>query len=529
MKFLNLVKIICFLLICSLTQPSLGAEFGGKIVLAMLGEPSNLIPPLATDSASHEVADLIYVSLLKYDQNLRLVGWAAKDFKVLDGGKRFHFWLHKNIYWFDGKPLTAKDVYFTYKLMIDPKTPTAYGEDFKLVKNFKIISPYEFEVTYPKVYAQALASWTISILPKHALEKENLLHTKYARKPLGAGPYELSQWISGRRLILKVNPNYFEGRAYLDRVIYRIIPDMGTMFLELKAGNLDMMNLSPEQYKYQTRGDYWQTHFNKYQYLAFAYTYLGYNLRHPFFRDRRVRQAIAMAINKKEIIQGVLLGLGKPTIGPYKPGTWVYNQKLKDFAYDPQKAKKLLAQAGFKDSNGDGILEKNGRPFVFTLMTNQGNSLRLKTAIIIQYRLAQIGIKVKIRTVEWATFIHDFIDKGRFEAVILGWSIPQDPDLYDVWHSSRAVPGGLNFIDFKNKEVDELLVKGRETLDLVKRKQIYDRIQEILHFEQPYCFLYVPMALPIVSKKIHGISPAPAGIDYNFIRWWIPKSAQLLP
>ncbi|MDQ7031638.1 MAG: peptide-binding protein [Desulfonauticus sp.] len=501
-------------------------DFGGRIIIGLNGEPSNLIPPLATDSASHEVSDLIYVSLVKYNKNLKIVPWAAKSFKILDGGKKIRFKLRKNIFWFDGYPLTAEDVYFTYKLMINPKTPTAYGEDFKLVKNFKIISPYEFEVIYPRVYAQALASWGIAILPKHILEKENLLNTKYTRNPMGAGPYYLKEWEPGRRLVLDVNKNYFEGRACLDEVIYRIIPDLGTMFLELKARNLDLMNLTPLQYKYQTITNFWQDNFNKYKYLSFAYTYLGYNLRHPFFRDIRVRQAIAYALNKQEIIQGVLLGLGKSTIGPYKPGTWVYNNKLKDYPYNPKKALVLLKEAGFADKDKDGILEKDGKPFVFTLLTNQGNSLRLKTAIIIQYRLAQIGIKVKIRTVEWATFIHDFIDKGRFDAVILGWSIPQDPDLYDVWHSSKAVPGGLNFIGFKNKEVDELLEQGRQTLDIQKRKKIYDRVQEILHFEQPYCFLYVPMALPIVHKRFRSIKPAPAGISYNFIHWWVPKREQ---
>lgn len=503
-----------------------GADFGGRIILGIMGEPSNLIPPLASDTVSHDVADLIYVSLVKYNKELKLVPWAAQEFKILDGGKKIYFKLRKNIFWFDGKPLTAEDVYFTYKLMIDPKTPTAYGEDFKLVKKFNILSPYEFEVEYPKVYAQALPSWGISILPKHVLEKENLLTTKYARNPLGAGAYFLKKWESGRRLVLDVNKSYFEGRPYLDEVIYRIIPDIGTMFLELKAGNLDLMQLNPLQYIFQTKGSFWKNRFNKYKYLSFSYTYLAYNLRHPFFKDIRVRHAIALALDKKEIIKGVLLGLGKPTIGPYKPGTWVYNNKIKEFPYNPKKAKHLLLEAGFKDTDGDGILEKDGKPFIFTLLTNQGNSLRLKTAVIIQYRLAQIGIKVKIRTLEWATFIHDFIDKGRFDTVLLGWTIPQDPDLYDVWHSSKAVPGGLNFMGFKNKEVDRLLEQGRETLDIEKRKKIYDRMQEILHYEQPYCFLYVPMSLPIVNKRFKNIKPAPAGISYNFIRWWVPKKQQ---
>jgi len=520
------VFILLYLVFWGLNPWLRAQDLGGRIILSTLSDPTNLIPPLATDAFSHELADLLYVSLLKYDKNLQLVPWAASGYEVLDGGKRLRFKLKKNIFWFDGKPLTAEDVYFTYKLMIDPKTPTAYGEDFKLVKECRVLSPYELEVTYPKVYAGSLASWTMSILPRHILEKEDLLQTKYSRNPLGAGPYKLVKWESGRNLILKANANYFEGRPYIDEVVYRVIPDMNTMFLELKAGNLDNMNLSPLQYIFQTKGRFWQKNFNKYKYLASSYTYLGYNLRHPLFKNIKLRQAIALALDKEEIVKGVLFGLGEPTIGPYKPGTWAYNTRIKDYPYNPVKAKKILEDLGYKDLDGDGFLERDGKKLEFTILTNQGNDLRLKTAIIIQYRLAQVGIKVHIRTLEWATFINEFIDKGNFETVILAWTIPLDPDLFDVWHSSKAVAGGLNFMGYKSKEVDKLLELGRETLDLSQRKKIYDRVQEILHKEQPYCFLYVPYALPIVHKRIKGIEPAPAGIGYNFIRWWIPKQYQ---
>lgn len=498
-------------------------EFGGRIILGISGEPSNLIPPLATDSASHEVADLIYVAPLKYDKNIQLKPWAAQEFKVLEQGKKLYFKLRPGIKWFDGYELTAEDVYFTYRLMIDPKTPTAYAEDYKAIKEFRLIDKYAFEVVYDKPFARSLVTWANSILPKHILEKEDLLKTRYSREPMGAGPFRLAAWEPGRKLVLKANEDYFEGRPYLDEVVYRIIPDSATMFLELKALNLDMMGLTPQQFLFQTKGRFWEDNFKKYKYLSFSYTYLGYNLEHPLFKDVKVRQALAHAINKEEIVKGVLLGQGVPTIGPYKPGTWVYNDKIKDYVFDPDLARKMLAEEGWTDHDGDGIIDKNGRPFSFTILTNQGNDLRVKAATIIQQRLKQVGIKVKIRTVEWATFIQEFVHKRRFEALILGWNIVQDPDIYDVWHSSRTASGGLNFIGYKNKEVDELLEKGRRTFDQEKRKAIYDRLQEILHRDQPYCFLYVPMSLPIVHRCFQGVEAAPAGITHNFIRWWVPK------
>lgn len=499
---------------------------GGVAVLGINGEPSNLIPPLASDSASHEVADLIYVAPLKYNKNIELVPWAAKEYDVLDNGTRLRFRMRKDIKWFDGEPLTAEDVRFTYRLMIDPETPTAYAEDYKRIKEFRLLDEYTFEVTYEKPFARSLVTWAHAILPRHILKNEDLLQTEYSRAPMGAGPFRLERWEAGRRLILKANPDYFLGRPNLDGIIYRIIPDPATMFMELKARNLDMMGLSPQQYLYQTQGEFWEENFNKYKYLSSSYTYLGYNLEHPLFSDRRVRRALAYAIDKEEIVKGVLMGQGVTTIGPYKPGTWVYNEDIQGYGFDPQKAVKLLAESGWKDHDGDGILDRNGRPFSFTLLTSQGNDLRIKTATIIQYRLKQIGINMEIRTVEWATFIKEFVDKRRFEALLLGWNIVQDPDLFDVWHSSKIEGRGLNFVGYGNPELDSLLVRGRRTMDRTRRKRIYDRVQEILHRDQPYCFLYVPMALPAVDSRFQGIEAAPAGITYNLPRWWVPKKKQ---
>jgi len=498
---------------------------GGRIIEAMLGDATNLIPPLSSDSASHEVADLIYVAPLRYDKDINLECFAAESYEVLDDGKLLKFVLKPGIRWFDGVEVTAADVEFTYKLMIDPATPTAYAGDFKAVSSFTVTGKYSFEVRYDEPFARSLVTWASAILPRHALEGQDLMNTEQSRNPLGAGPYKLSVWEPGRRIVLDVNPDYFEGRAYLDQVVYRIIPDLSTMFLELKAGNLDMMGLTPQQYLHQTTGREWDEKFKKYKYLSFGYTFLGYNLQNPMFSDVRVRQALAHAIDKQEIVKGVLLGLGMPTIGPYKPGTWIYNESIKDYAFDPQKAKAMLAEAGWTPG-AKGVLTKDGKPFSFTILTNQGNDQRIKTATIIQQRLKEIGIEVAIRTVEWAAFIKEFVDTGRFDAIIMGWSIPQDPDGYDVWHSSRAVPGGLNFVGFKNAEADALLEKGRRTLDQAERKKYYDAFQELLHREQPYCFLYAPYALPILSARFQGVEPAPAGIAYNFTKWWVPKNLQ---
>ena len=189
------------------------------------------------------------------------------------------------------------------------------------------------------------------------------------------------------------------------------------------------------------------------------------------------------------------------------------------------EARRLLDEAGWK-KNKDGLLERDGKPFLFTILVNQGNDSRIKAAIIIQSQLKALGITVHIRTVEWAAFIKEFVNKGHFDAIILAWTITLDPDIYDVWHSSRAKPGGLNFTGYRNAEVDELLVEARSMADQDRRKELYDRVQEILDAEQPYCFLYVPYALPIVQARFQGIKPELNGIMYNFDRWWVPKDLQ---
>lgn len=505
------------------------AERGGTFIESSIGEPSNLISMLATDGSSHEVASRIFVGLVKYDKNIELVPYAAESFSVESEGKLLKFKLREDIFWADGVQLTADDVEFTFNLYLDPETPTAYGANYKAVKEFRKTGKFTLEVEYEQPFAKALVSWAMDILPKHLMEGEDLLKTKYSRNPVGCGPYVLKEWVPGSQLVLESNPDFFEGEPYIERLVYRIIPDMSTQFLELKAGNLDTMSLGPLQYLYQTSGPGWDGSFNKFQYLSSGYSFLGYNMKHPFFKDLRVREALDYAIDRDEIVKGVLFGLGEAANGPYKPGTWQYNDKIKPRPYDPEKAKSLLAEAGWTDSDGDGLLDKDGKPFEFTIITNQGNTQRIKCGVIIQQRLSELGIKVGIRIVEWAAFIKEFVDKGRFDAIILGWNILQDPDLFGVWHSSMAVDGGLNFTRYKNEELDALLEKGRNMVDQEKRKPIYDRVQEILHEDVPYSFLYVPKSLPIVQARVQNIKPAPAGIGYNFNQWWIPSALQIQP
>jgi peptide/nickel transport system substrate-binding protein len=516
------------------TGQSAKPTYGDTFIDALTGNISGLIPNVLTDGASFEVGSLIYSGLVTRDKDLNLIGELAESWEFSRDCLDLTFKLRKNVRWHDGKPFTADDVVFTYETMVNPKTPTAYREDFKAVSAVDAPDPYTLHVRYTKPYAKALQSWSIWILPRHVLEtyvKEGRLREAPQNRadPIGTGAYRFKEWKPGEKVVLVANQDYFEGRPYLSRIVYRIIPSQATIFLELKAQGIDSAGpagLTALQFKRQADFPAFRKAYNKYQYQDNVYTYLGFNLGDPRFADKRVRQAFAHAINKRELIEGVRLGLGREATGPYKPGTWAYNPNVRTYPYDMAKARELLAAAGWRTKNADGILVKDGHPFEFVLRTNQGNDERRKVAEIVQASLKDLGVKVDIQVIEWASFLKEYIKKRRFEAIILGWGIGQDPDQFEVWHSSKTGPDDLNRIGYANPEADEMLEKGRASCVEAERKKYYDRFQEILAEDQPIVFLYFRDALPVVSSRIRGVVPSPNGIRYNFNEWYVPRPLQ---
>jgi len=500
------------------------ADYGDTIVTGSIGEPRTLVPILASDSSSGAICGLIFNGLVKYDKDLNITGDLAERWDVSQDGLQITFYLKKGVKWHDGALFTSQDVEFTYKSLIDPGVRTPYAGDFQVVKRLEVIDDYTLKVYYKEPFSPGLASWGMNIMPKHLLEKEDLNSTKFARNPIGTGPYKFKIWKTGERLELESNHDYFEGRPYIDRYIYRIIPDTATLFLELRGQAVDYTSLTPIQFRRQTETEFFKKNFQRFNFPSFGYTYMGYNLKDPKFKDIKVRQAINYAINKEEIIRGVLLGLGRVSTGPFIPESWAYNKNVKPFEYNPEKAKALLKEAGWEDQDRDGILEKDGLKFSFTVITNQGNDERKMAVEIIQRRLKEVGIEVKIKIIEWSAFVSEFINKRRFEAVLLGWGLSLDPDMYDIWHSSKTREGEFNFVGYSNEEVDRLLLEGRRVFNQEERRNIYNRIHEILYEDQPYLFLFVPDALPVLHKRFKGVEVAPNGIGYNFIKWFVPSS-----
>ncbi len=499
---------------------------GDAIVVGSIGDASRLLPILASDSASGEIVGLLFNGLLKYNERLEIVGDLAESWTVSPDGLTITFVLRPNVRWHDGAPLTAEDMKFTYDKLIDPMVHTPFSSSYELVQSVELLDARTIRIRYREPFAPALESWMMGIIPEHLLEQEDLNTTSFLRNPLGHGPYRFHRWKTGELIELRANPDYFEHRPHLDRYLYRIIPDQATLFLELLTGQVDWAGLIPLQYVRQTDTPYLQETYRKFRYPSFGFTYLGYNLQDPRFADARVRLAINAAVDKQAILNGVLYGLGAVATGPYPKESWAYDPSVTSEPANPKKARALLAEAGWADHNHDGWVDRDGQPFSFTIITNQGNEVRRQVAELVQQQLKAIGMDVKIRILEWSTFVHEFIDKRRFEVMLLGWSLSRDPDLYDLFHSSKTKEGEYNFVSYANPEVDRLLEQGRRVFDRTKRAEIYHQVHRQLYKDQPYTFLYVADALPIVAKRFRNVEATPVGIGYHFIDWYVPREEQ---
>ncbi len=499
--------------------------FGDMLVEMSIADAIILNPVIASDASSHAILGNIFASLIKYGKDLEIECELAEKYSVDLEKKEIYFKLKKGIKWHDGMPVTMKDVKFTFDKYMDETVKTPYRSNFDNIKYVKVLNDIEIKAGYSKLLVNSLQGWMMGIMPEHIYGKGDFNTHPNNRKPVGCGPYCFYEWNPAVFIKLKAFDNYYDGKPYIESIMTRVIPDTSVQFMELKAGNADLMYLTPELYLKKTYGSYFDNNFNKYKINSFSYTYMAFNLADPLFADKRVRKALTYAINRKEIINGVMQNMAQEITGPFLPGSWAYNENVKALDYDIKKAENLLAEAGWKRDKS-GILKKDGKKFEFELITNNGNKQREETAVIIQQQLSKLGIKVNVRTYAWNILINEKVNKKNFSSLILGWSLTPDPDCYDLWHSGKTKEGEFNFIGYNNSEADSLMLRGRETFDREKRIPIYKRLHEIIADDAPYVFLFAPYSLPIIHKRFHGIKPALAGISYNQPKWYVPLELQ---
>lgn len=454
------------------------------------------------------------------------------------------FHLRPGIQFHDGHPFDAQDVRFTYETLMDPKTLSPRISDYEPVKRVEVIDPLTVRVVYKRLYSPAVGTWGMGILPEHLLNPEalkqealergkdpadfSIRQSAFNRHPVGCGPFRFEQWKSDQFISLTRFENYWEGPPHYQKYVMRIIPDLLTQEMEFYAGTLDNYQVQPHQVQ-RLKND---PRFQSFSGTSFGYSYIGYNMRRPPFNDRRVRLALGMAIDVNEIIRYVLYDQGERITGPFAKQTDFYDHDVSPVPYDPKQALSLLHQAGWT-RNPEGWLEKNGKRFEFTLITNSGNEIRKAILAILQEAWKKIGIDVQTDVLEWSVFIQEKVDKHDFDALVLGWVMGIEPDLYQIWHSSQTHPYQLNFVGFKNPEADRLIINIRQTYDHERQVEYCHRLHRIIAHEQPYTFLYVGKWTAILDKRIvikdvdqdgvelyKPITPTETGdYTYHFNKW----------
>jgi ABC-type transport system substrate-binding protein len=423
------------------------------------------------------------------------------------------FHLRPGVTFQDGHPFSSQDVKFTYETVMNPANISPRLPDFEPVKMVEIMDPLTLRVVYKRLYSPALSTWMMGILPEHLLNEKvlreearqrgldpktmSVRNSLFNRHPLGCGPFAFREWKSDQYIMLDRFEEYWEGPPNYHRYAYRIIPDVLTQEMEFYAGTVDSYQVQP----YQVHRFKDDPRYQSFSGLSFGYTYIGYNLRRKPFNDIRVRKALGMAIDVDKIIQYVLYGQGERITGPFPKQTDFYDHKIQPLPYDPEGALRLLAQAGWKP-NEQGWLEKNGKRLAFTLITNQGNNIRKAVLSIVQDSWRKIGVDVQTDLLEWAVFIQERVNKLDFDALVLGWLMGIEPDLYQIWHSSQIGPYQLNFVGFKNKKADELIIKIRQEYNRERLIEYCHQLHEIIAQEQPYTFLYVAKWTALLDKRI---------------------------
>ena len=423
------------------------------------------------------------------------------------------FYLRPGVRFHDGHKLDAEDVKFTYQAIVNPRNLSPRIPDFEPVKSVTVLDPLTVKITYKRLYSPALGTWGMGILPEHLLNDRSLQEearaagkdpdsftirqSRFNRQPVGCGPFTFKEWKSDRYIHLTRFNGYWEGPPNYNAYIMRIIPDPLTQEMEFYAGTVDNYTVVPHQVERLKADD----RFRRVSGTSFGYSYIAYNMRREPFNDPRVRRALGMAIDTGKIIRYVMYEQAEPITGPFVKQTDFYNQGIQPLPYDPEGALKLLAEAGWQ-RNKDGWLEKNGRRLQFTLITNNGNNLRKAILAIAQDAWKRIGINVSTDLIEWSVFIQKRVNQLDFDALILGWSMGIDPDLYQIWHSSQSGPFQLNFVGFADQEADDLILKIRREYNHDRQVAYCHRLHEIIAASQPYTFLYVGRWTALLDKRI---------------------------
>jgi peptide/nickel transport system substrate-binding protein len=463
--------------------------------------------------------------------------------------------IRQGVKWHDGKPFTPDDVLFTFKAAACPLTDAANRRSAMTdLADIQLDGwTIRFLMSKPNVYnLRNVVTNLLPIIPKHVFDEEGLLDQfsykdisgpkartdpkikKFAerfnshpanRAPVGTGPYKFEKWESGREIVLTRNEDYWGKKPYLDKIVYRIISDYAAALTAFKAGEIDLQpRMLPIQYNEQTGGQAFDEQFAKAKYSIPIEYEIIWNNERPFFKDKRVRQALTMLVDRQKIIDTIRQGFGQIGVSPFVPGSRDFNPNIKPLAFDPNRAAALLDEAGWKDHDGDGIRDKDGIKFKFEFLGSSSSTVYKQLAPVMADEFRKNGIEMTERVIEIGLQTQ-MLKEHKFDASVLGITFDLVNDPHHVWHSTSAADG-LNFQNFKNAESDRLIEQARLEFDNEKRKQIYWRWQELIHDEQPVTILYYQQEPAAYSKRFQNVQWLPLRPGYDLTAWWVPKPRQ---
>ena len=528
------------------------AESGGRIINASGADAGNLNPVTSCDSTvstfwSHAMDTLADTDYNNPDDFRPML---AESWKLSDDKLTWHIKLRKGVLWHDftdpvtgkewkNKEVTAHDFKFYLDVIKDEKVDAVPLRGyFAQIKEIRVIDDYTFDVVWSKPYFLS-KDITLGLMPlaRHLYNADGKFDgakfnddAQRNKMIIGCGPYQFVSWEIGKRVVFKRFEKYYGKRLGImppiRQISYDIYKHPGPRLQALEAKELDALNLTPEQWRNNTKSAAFapEGHLKKLQYPARAYNYIGLNLTNPVFADKRVRQALSHLVDRERILRDVYYGLARAVSGPFFPDSSACDKKIKPREFSVEKAKKLLAEAGWRDTDGDGILDKDGKPLRFTIMNPNVNTTYQKILPILKEDMAKAGVQMEALSLEWSVVLQR-LEKRHFDACMIAWTSSMRPDPYQLWHSDHVgKPATSNFISFRNKEADALIDAIRVEFDDATRQVLYHKFHQLIHEETPYLFLFSPMNLVAVSKRYRNLRMFPGGFPERIL--WTPAKEQ---
>jgi peptide/nickel transport system substrate-binding protein len=473
--------------------------YGGTLQWGVYQKPTIINPILTTQTISATLCQLIFNGLVRINFQGEIEPDLARSWAISADGLTYTFYLRKGVKFHDGQECTAFDVEFTYNKLIDPVVNSPFKNVFQLVGEFKAIDTYTFRIILKEPSPPFIYYLTKEIVPRHLLEQEDLTKGSFNYNPVGTGPFRFKGWTEDDRITLEYNPDYYEGRPYLDKIVVKTYSNSDDVWTALMRGEVDCVQFI-EQKDYEVIKN--DPAFKAYAIAADSCYALTYNLDDPVLADKKIREAIAYAVDRKGLIQRVAGGYGLECFGPFYPDSLGFNPQVKPFEYNPQEAQRLLAEAGWQDYDNDGILEKDGEELEINVLVDSRNDIYEKIIMVLRQQLQEIGIKIKVELYnDDSTLTDEFLNQKRIQAqlkLLLGGGDPVQET--DAWSSEKRKSIDKLWI-YKNEEADKLFALGRITHDRQKRKELYQKIHLLIYQDQPACFLYFPFFFHAISAK----------------------------